>query len=133
MWAESVHISDEEGDEDAAKQGHGRGRDDHHDHASRHVDQRAEPRPHNDLSQLDHAGERGAVHPGAPLALVASSQLHVFLETQQGIIIIIIVIVRITRNRKPSTFAPKWRSGKHQVILWYIYLLIIVNELFWAI
>lgn len=82
MRAESIHISDKEGDEDAAKQGHGRGREDHHDYTSCHVDQSAEPRTHNNLSQLDHAGERGAVHPGASLTFIASSQLQLLLDTQ---------------------------------------------------
>lgn len=66
---QSIHVSDEDGNEDAAEQGHGGGREDHHDHAARHVDQSSESRAHDDLSQLDHAGERSAVHPSASLAL----------------------------------------------------------------
>lgn len=77
--AESIHVSDEDGDEDAAKQRGGGGREHHHDHAARHVDQGAQPRPHDDLSQLDHAGERGAVHPTAPLARAAASLLQLLL------------------------------------------------------
>lgn len=85
VWAESIHVSDKEGDEDAAEQGRGRGGEDHHHDAPCQVDQSAEPRTHDDLSQLDHAGERGAVHPGAPLVFSASSQLLLFLDTQGGI------------------------------------------------
>ena len=83
MRAESVHVSDKEGDEDAAEQGHGRGREDHHDYTSCHVDQSAETCAHDDLSQLDHAGEGGAVHPGAPLTAGASPQLQLFLEEEE--------------------------------------------------
>lgn len=75
----SFHVSYENGDEDAAKQRDGRGREHHNNHAARHVDEGAKPRPHNDLSQLDHAGERGAVHPGAPLAHTAPSLLQLLL------------------------------------------------------
>ncbi|XP_037547906.1 membrane-associated transporter protein [Nematolebias whitei] len=41
-------------DEDAANQGYGRGRQDHHDYTSCCVDQSPEPCTHDDLSQLDH-------------------------------------------------------------------------------
>ena len=72
-------MSDEEGDEDAAQQGHGGRREDHHHDAARHVDQRAEPRPHQDLGQLHHAGQRRAVHARAPLRLGGPSQLQLLL------------------------------------------------------
>lgn len=66
-------MSDKECDEDAADQRHGWGREDDDDDASHQVDQSAEAGAHEDLSQLHHAGERGAVHPGASRSLITSS------------------------------------------------------------
>lgn len=79
----SFHISDEEDNEDAAEQRHGRSREDHHDHTSCCVDQSTEPHAHDDLSQLDHASEGGTVHSRTSRTFIASMQLQLLLEAQE--------------------------------------------------
>lgn len=83
MHNHSFHISDEEDNEDAAEQRHGRSREDHHDHTSCRVDQSTEPHAHDDLSQLDHASEGGTVHSRTSRTFIASVQLQLLLEAQE--------------------------------------------------
>lgn len=73
VFIDLIHVSNKESHKTAADQRHGRGRD-HHDDAPSLVDQKAQATSNQDLSQLYHAGEDGAVQAlPSPAAIPAPS------------------------------------------------------------
>lgn len=61
LFIDLLHVSHKESHKATAHQRHQRGQDHHDDHAPGHVDQEAQAPSDQDLGQLDHAGESGAV------------------------------------------------------------------------